>query len=292
MNEIKKGLIYKLICPIDNLSIYIGKTTGTLEYRLKRHISKTKTKIKYNRKLSRIEFYIKNMIDQSIENNILIETIEECNIDIIDNREIFWISEYRKSFKLKNLTDGGGDGGFGYKHTKESKLKISKNRKGKCGGIDHYNFGKKIGNEPWFKLTDLMKSDKNPNIGKKCKKETKDKISKANSGEKNGMYGRRMTRTKEQKDRLSKSLKSSQKLKESRNSKEFKDKISDITSISILVLDEDRKVIFEFKNCRECAEHFNYTKSNIANAIRFNRSIGKGRDFKYWIVKKELYKSD
>ncbi len=121
--------------------------------------------------------------------------------------------------------------------------------------------------------------------------DARNRISKANSGEKNGMYGRRMTRTKEQKDRLSQSLKSSQKLKESRSSKEFKDKISDINSIPILVLDESKKVIFEFKNCRECAEYFGYTKSNIANAIRFKRKIGKGKKVKYWIIKKDEYNS-
>lgn len=87
------------------------------------------------------------------------------------------------------------------------------------------------------------------------------------------------------------SLKNSQKLKDSRNSKEYRDKISDVTSIPILVLNENREIIFEFKNCRECAEYFNYTSGNIANAIRFNRCIGKGRDFKYWVVKKELYES-
>lgn len=40
---------------------------------------------------------------------------------------------------------------------------------------------------------------------------------------------------------------------------------------------------------RECAEYFNYTNGNIANAIRFKRQIGKGRGFKYWIVKKEEF---
>ena len=98
-----------------------------------------------------------------------------------------------------------------------------------------------------------------------------------------------MTRTKEQKDRLSQSLKNSQKLKESRSSKEFKEKVSDISSIPILVLDEDKKIVFEFKNCRECGEYFGCTKSNIANAIRFKRQIGKGKKIKYWIVKKEEY---
>lgn len=285
-----KGFIYKLICPINKIPVYVGKTINTLEYRLSKHISKTKSKIRNGNRLSKKEIWIKSLIDVFEENNIIIELIEECSIDVINDREIFWISEYRSEFKLKNLTDGG-DGGNGHKHTEETRLKISKNRKGKHYGKDHHNFGKRIGNEDWFKLSSLMKSSDNPNIGKKHKDSTKEKISNANSGEKNGMFGKRMSRTKEQKEKLSKSLKSSEKLKESRNSKEYRDRISDITSIPILVLNDNKEVILEFKNCRECAEYFNYTNSNIANAIRFNRCIGKGRDFKYWVVKKELYES-
>ncbi len=112
------------------------------------------------------------------------------------------------------------------------------------------------------------------------------RISKANSGENNGMYGRRMSRTEEQKNKLSQSLKNSDKLKESRKSNEYREKISNVTSIPILVLDNNYKIVFEFKNCRECAEYFNCTKGNIANAIRFNRQIGKGKSDKYWVKKK------
>jgi len=284
----KKGFIYKITCPVTNLPVYIGKTTNSTEERLKRHISKTKTKVKYNRKLSKIEYWINQMITESISDQISIDIIEQCDLKILNDREIFWISEYKKNFKLKNLTTGG-DGGNGYKHTNESLSKISKNRKGKCSGKEHPNYGKKIGNEPWFKLSKLMKSDDNPNIGKPKSEETKKKISEANSGEKNGMYGKRMNRTKEQKEKLSQSLKDSQKLKDSRNSKEYKEKISNAASIPILVLNDKYEIVFEFKNCRECAEYFNYTKSNIANAIRFNRQIGKKT--KYWIVKKENYEN-
>lgn len=36
----------------------------------------------------------------------------------------------------------GGEGSNGCKHTDEEKLKMSKNRKGKYKGKDHYLFGK------------------------------------------------------------------------------------------------------------------------------------------------------
>jgi len=285
----KIGFIYKLICPIKKVPVYVGKTINKLEYRLNRHISKTKSKIKYNKRLSRNEIWIKSLIDMSLQDKIEIQLVEECSLDLINVREIFWISEYRMEFKLKNLTDGG-DGGQGYKHTKETLLKISKNRKGKCSGEEHHNFGKKIGNESWFKLSELSKGTNNPNIGRECKDDTRLKISESNSGENNGMYGRRMSRTEEQKNKLSQSLKNSDKLKESRKSNEYREKISNVTSIPILVLDNNYKIVFEFKNCRECAEYFNCTKGNIANAIRFNRQIGKGKSDKYWVKKKEVVK--
>lgn len=115
------------------------------------------------------------------------------------------------------------------------------------------------------------------------------RISKANSGEKNGMFGRRTKRTEEQKEKLSNSLKNSDALKSSRRSEEYKNKISDITSKPILVLDMDFNIVFEFKNCKLCANHFGYTNGNIANAIRFNRKIGKGKLNKFWIVRKDNY---
>lgn len=285
-NDIKRGFIYEIICPIAKSPVYIGKTIKTINERLNRHISKTKSKIKYNRKLSKMEYWIKQMINKSHCNQIIINIIEECDLEILDSREIYWISEYKKYFKLKNLTIGG-DGGLGYKHNDESLKKISKNRKGKCCGEDHHNYGKKIGKEKWFKLSELSKSINNPNIGKSRSEETKKKISLANSGEKNGMFGKKFERTKEQKLRLSNSLKNSEKLKNSRNSKEYKNKISDHFSQPLYILDMDFNIIKEFKNCRECAEEFNYTKGNIKNAMRFLRKIGKGRDFKYWVVKKQ-----
>ncbi len=287
----KIGYIYKIICPFTELPVYVGKTTTSIDYRLKKHILKTKTKVKYNRKLSKMEYWINEMIKKSITDLIKIEIIEECNLNIINDREIYWIAEYKKNFKLKNLT-AGGDGGNGHKHTEESLKKISENRKGKYCGKEHHNYGKKIGNEPWFKLSNLMKSEDNPNIGKSKSNETKKKISISNSGEKNGMYGKRIKRTELQKNKLSKSLKNSQKLKESRNNVEYKKKLSQHFSIPILVLDNEFNIVYEFENTKTCAEFFKCTKGNIANAIRFKRQIGKGKNYKYWIVRKKDFLSN
>ncbi len=277
------GKIYELISPIDNKPFYVGKTINSLENRLSKHFSKTISKIKYDKKLSKNEYFIKKLISLSLKELIIIKLIEECSVEIINEREIFWISEYRKIFKLTNLTEGG-DGGSGCKHTIESLKKMSENRKGKYCGVEHHNYGKKISYETWFKLSYISKHD-NPNIGKKHSKETKEKISYANSGEKNGMYGKRMFRTDEQKMNLSESLKNSDRLKESRKDEVFKKKLSEHFSIPILVLDKDFNIIYEFMNCRLCSEFFNCTNGNIANAIRFKRRLSR----KYWVVRKDNY---
>jgi len=116
------------------------------------------------------------------------------------------------------------------------------------------------------------------------------RISKANSGENNGMYGKRFKRSEQQRDNLSKSLINSDKLKESRNSKEYKDKLSKHFSIPILLLDMEYNIVMEFKSSKDCADHFGYTHSNISNAVRDIRKIGKGKKSKYWVVRKENYK--
>lgn len=78
-------------------------------------------------------------------------------------------------------------------------------------------------------------------------------------------------------------------VKKSRNSIEYKKKLSDLRSKPLLVLDLNFNPIMEFKNCRECAEYLNYKEANISNAINQLRKIGKGKKEKYWVVRKNNY---
>ena len=179
----KYGFIYFLKNPIDGIPFYVGKTTCDVKDRLKKHVHKTKHKIKTNKHLDKKDIFIADIISIGLEKKISIEIIEKCEMVDINDREIFWISEYRNLYDLKN-TINGGDGGD-IRHTKETRKKISANRKGKHSGVDHYNWGRKLGNEPWFKLSELSKSSDNPNIGKKRSAETRNKIGLSNSGENN-----------------------------------------------------------------------------------------------------------
>ena len=339
-----KGYIYGLKCPIRNEIVYVGQTHNELEVRLIKHISNTRSKIKSNKTFNKKDHWIKKLIRLEIENEIEIVLIEECDLSIIDEREIYWIAEYRKFDFNKNLADGGRvnrghkwseeakkrisesrkgknvgpdnpnygkppseeikekisiklkdfyschDANFkGKTHTEESLMKMSENRKGKTAGKNHPLYGTHRSDETKRKISEANKGKNNPNFGIPCSEETKRKISEANSGEKNGMFGVTFSMSDSHKQNISKSLLKSEKFKLSRQSEEFKKKISDISSIPLIVLDEKLNIIGEFKNCRECGEYLGYGKSNIDHAVKDLRQIGKGKKNRYWVVKKDKY---
>jgi len=103
---------------------YVGRTYESLKNRLSKH----KTNARLDKKKCHRHYWILKHYDQ-IE-IVLIEGgirsfQESCE------KEIYYISEYRKISNIINLTDGGDGGCPGYKHTEEAKMKISKANKGK-----------------------------------------------------------------------------------------------------------------------------------------------------------------
>lgn len=93
------GFVYCLKNPLEDHKIfYIGKTTSSLNKRLKEHINENKNKEKNN--------IIKLILDA--KQNVIIEEIEFVdNISILDEREKYWIKEFsekglsNKSFNAK-----------------------------------------------------------------------------------------------------------------------------------------------------------------------------------------------
>jgi group I intron endonuclease len=224
-----KGFIYKLKCPETNEIRYIGQTISKLSNRLKNHIYETKRNIRLKKNLTHKENWIQTLIKKELENSIIIELIEECEIDKIDEREIFWINTY-KNEKLTNIDSGG-------------KRTI---------------------------LTD----------------ETKEKISIANSGERNGMFGKRFKISSEEIDKRRTAMIASEKFQSSRKSKEFSDKISKVQKVDDwLLLNENKEVIGIFNNSKEVSDFLKCTRSNVKNARRDNRMLLK----KYWITYKKDY---
>lgn len=93
------GCIY-IIKNTINDKVYIGKTEHTAEKRFKEHIQSSKT--------SATKLYT-NMRKLCIA-NFYVETLEECENNILDKREQYWIDKYDSFINGYNSTTGGSAG--------------------------------------------------------------------------------------------------------------------------------------------------------------------------------------
>ena len=165
----RKGYVYKLICPISGECRYVGKTVQSLSKRLYKH--------KYDKKFNPshknswlIQLDAKGLLDE-----LKIELIEECNVSVLNDREIFWIAKLKNDgYKLTNMTDGGDVGSLGHKHTDEAKRKISEAGK-RFKGIKRSEKTRK-------KISDSLRGKIGRNTGNKHSEETKKKISESKKG--------------------------------------------------------------------------------------------------------------
>lgn len=114
---------------------YVGKTTN-IKRRLHSHIAEAK--------LNKSKRYVLKWIRQLLANNKkpILEIIEICNEDIWQEREIYWISYYRKLIpNLCNSCDGG-KGGL----TKDSLTEdqINKKRQVMSNTFSKFNYIEKL----------------------------------------------------------------------------------------------------------------------------------------------------
>lgn len=150
--------IYKLIDPRDNLVKYIGKTVNSLNFRFYHHLRSTERTKKGS--------WIKSLL--KLKKLPIIELIEECSEDMWEERERYWISFYKETGYLKNMTDGGIGNKEGLMK-KEVLLTKSQSMIGhECKPITRERIRNKI-------------------LGIKRSKETKNKIRLANIGKKYSM---------------------------------------------------------------------------------------------------------
>lgn len=98
------GKIYKITNHI-NGKIYVGQTIKTLEERFQRHCWGTTENDKYH-----LNMAIKKAIKKYGKENFTIELIEEVETQMLDEREIYWISYYDSYNKGYNCTKGGQNG--------------------------------------------------------------------------------------------------------------------------------------------------------------------------------------
>ena len=119
------GYIYK-ITNIINGKLYIGQTKKTIEERFQTHLKNAKNHI--NR-------YLYDAMNKYGYNNFIPSLIEECEDNLLDEREIYWIAFYNTTDKKfgYNMTIGGGGGDVwtNNPHKEETSRKISEHNKGK-----------------------------------------------------------------------------------------------------------------------------------------------------------------
>jgi len=115
-------IIYTLSDKEGNIR-YVGKTKQYLKQRLYSHIKECLT----NRKSHKIS-WIKSLLNNGQRPKI--EIIDQVDDSDWEFWEKYWINQLRSwGIKLTNLTEGG-QGGNGYRHTEESKKKMSESKKG------------------------------------------------------------------------------------------------------------------------------------------------------------------
>ena len=187
----KTGSIYRIWNRNTGMS-YIGQTVISVKYRINKHFR------------CHDGCYLHNAI-QKHGKDIFESEIIESNIpnSQLDDRERFWIQQF-DCVKPNgyNLTKGG-KGASDYKHSIESRQKISKSRIGKKPA----NYGKKHSVETRQKISEAAKGRKHSlesrkkmsearkgrvawNKGKKHSPESIRKMSEAKQGKKHNNYGK------------------------------------------------------------------------------------------------------
>lgn len=176
------GIIYKVTNLITN-QIYIGKTTKTLTERINSHMRECKYHKNNN--------YFHNALLKYGDNNFKWEIIFEGDELILNVMETFNIivNHSHKSEGGYNLT-WGGDGIVGYRHTNETKKKMSI----KGSGINHWNYG-----NHWDDV--IKRKNSNTQKGRKLSETHKDKISKGLKGK---YVGKKMSNSAKEKMRKAK----------------------------------------------------------------------------------------
>ena len=94
-----QGYIYKITNDVND-KVYIGKTVTSLKQRFAEHCSDSKNRLTENRPLHRA-------MNKYGINKFHIELVEQCDIQILSEREIYWIEHYHSYSSGYNATFGG-----------------------------------------------------------------------------------------------------------------------------------------------------------------------------------------
>lgn len=143
-----KGYIYSLTDPRTNLIRYIGQTAHSLEKRYGEHIRNAKYVKTKNQSVYR---WIGELIDAGLLPTI--NSLETCEIELLNDREIYWINQYFGE-NLTNMTKGGD--GITFIEKKPFSDEHRKRIGNSCRGDKHYRY-----NKPAFNIKKICAFDVN-----------------------------------------------------------------------------------------------------------------------------------
>lgn len=248
--------IYKITSPTNKL--YIGQSLN---------IEKRFNQYKKIRCKCQVALY-RSLLKYGVENHKF-EVIEECSIELLNERERYWQDYFKvlvfglnckltktndKSGKLSNSTkEKIKQKAIGRKASDETKLKMSIVRKGKKGGM----LGKTHSIETKNKISIF-------NLGKKYSKETREKISKANKGKIGSMLGKK--HSIETKQKMSLSLKGNKRGCNKVMSENEKQNL--INKFSKIILNLETGVFY--LGTKEAAFYNNLNASTLKNRLNGN----------------------
>jgi len=163
------GIIYMATNKINGKS-YIGQTVKSLNRRISKHIG--------NALNNRDAYYFHKAIRKYGKENFEWEIIAECNsLEELNKAEIEAIKKYSTFENGYNLNLGGGSN-IGFRHTEETRKKISES----LIGENHPGYGKHRSEETKKRIGDANRGEKCYNYGKHRSEGTKRKMSKAKKG--------------------------------------------------------------------------------------------------------------
>ena len=183
------GTIYLLTCTVNGKQ-YVGQTRQKLHDRIRQHKNGTKY----------------SAVDMAIQKygleNFTVEVLETCPVEKLDEREIFWIRELKtRSPHGYNLTDGGNSNS---NPSEETRKKISENH-ADFSGENNPNYGKECSPETREKIAASHRGKPSPQRGVKRSPETCKRISDAMKGKPSPRKGVKLS--PETKEKMSKSKK-------------------------------------------------------------------------------------
>lgn len=239
--------IYKLTSPSGK--VYIGQTKQQPELRWKNGHGYSKSSAIYNS--------INKYGWDNIKKEILFSNLNKISADCIEMDLIY----YYKSLGISLNISNGGEGNFGYKHSKYTKYKMSIVKQGKYCGMNNPNYGKKHSTEAKLKMREKA-------LGRKLSIKSRIKISINNARYMLGKHHSEDTIMK-----MSKSHKGLKQSKESlyKRSLSMKGKNSKI----VLLYTLDGAFIKEFSSGVECSKYLNVTTSTISGCL-----VGKRKSIK------------